>query len=386
MGSAGLRFRVDSAGNMHRAIAPLRLAFVFGLLLGSLAAQGTAPDRFASFRGEVDQLLAKAMKRERIPGASLLVAFGETVVLAKGYGLADLENEVPVAPRSVFRIGSVTKQFTAAAILKLVDAGKLRLDDQLNDLLPEFAFPGKHITVHQMLNHTSGIKNFTKLGAKYAAIEERRISHQEMYELIKEQPFDFEPGTGWNYSNSGYYLLGVIVEKVSGRTYSRFLARELWKSSGMTETYYGSAQQIIMHRVRGYSHPRLFGKTHNAKAISMGTPFAAGALLSTTRDLHRWNLALHGGSVLSPDSYAKMTTPTSRASKGKAPTYGYGLEIYDRNDRRMIVHSGGIRGFRSFMAYCPQRQLTVVLLYNMDLASPGPLVAQITAAALAVER
>ena len=175
-----------------------QLALVGCLMFGSLAAQDAAKDPFVTFRAKIDQLVSNVM-RTGVPGMSLLVAFGETIVIEKGYGMADLENDVPVTPKSVFRIGSITKQFTAAAILKLVDAGKLRLDDKLNDLLPELAFPGKDITVHQLLNHTSGIKSFTGLGAKYAAIENRQISHREVYELIKDEPFDFEPGTGWKY-------------------------------------------------------------------------------------------------------------------------------------------------------------------------------------------
>lgn len=358
------------------------------LLFGVLAAQDhTSPapkDAYDAFRAQAEQLVTETMKRDRVPGMSLLVAFDKTIVMAKGYGMADLEHEVPMTPKSVFRIGSITKQFTAAAILKLVDAGKLHLDDKLNDVLPAFGFPGKNVTVHQLLNHTSGIKSFTGLGAKSRGLKNRPLTHRQTYELIKDEPFDFEPGTSFRYNNSGYYLLGLIIEKVSGKKYRTYLAKELWQTSGLTETYYGSAQRIIPHRARGYS--RSMFVTQNAAPISMRPPFAAGALRSTTRDLHRWNLALHGGQLLSPDSYAKMTTATGREAPSRPPTYGYGIEINEREGRQVIEHGGSISGFRCMLSFFPKEQLTVALLYNTDKAGPGPLAAKIAKAALAVKR
>jgi len=354
-------------------------------LFGGLQAQDRAPDPFAAFRTQTDEWIAEAMTRDRVPGMSLLVALGETIVMAKGYGVADVENDVPVTSKSVFQIGSLTKQFTAAAIMKMVDAGELRLDDQLNDLLPEFAFPGKEVTVHQLLNHTSGITSYTRFRATLAKLEYRRIRHRDMYEVIKDQHFEFEPGTGYKYNNSGYYLLGVIIEKVSGRKYSDYLAEHLWKGSGLTETYFQRTPRIIKHRARGYTQSFLLGELQNARVAGQW-PFAAGGLLSTTRDLHRWNLALHGGSLISKDSYAKMTTPTSRGSPTRPHTYGYGLNIHDRDGRRVFVHSGGIPGFKCFNAFFPKSQLTVVLLCNKFETGPGALVIKISEAALAVQR
>jgi len=172
-------------------------------------------------------LVVKAMDRDKVTGVSLLVAFGDDVVLAKGYGLADVEHEVPVTPETVFQIGSVTKQFTAAAILKLVDAGKLRLEDKLRDVLPGYPFSDERVTVHQLLNHTSGITSYTRFRKEFAERGDRPFRHRDFYGFIKDEPFEFEPGTTYKYCNSGYYLLGMIIEEVSGVSYRKFLDDEL---------------------------------------------------------------------------------------------------------------------------------------------------------------
>ena len=253
-----------------RSLAPF-LAFAPFLTLASLAAQ----DDHRTLAALVDAMAQKALAADKVPGASLLVAIGDNEILAKGYGEADIENDVPAAPQTVFRIGSITKQFTAAAILKLVDAGKLKLDDELNELVPAFGFGGKKVTVHQLLNHTSGIRSYTGLGQKFWSLANRRLSHEQLYELIKDEPFDFEPGAGWKYNNSGYYLLGVIIEKVSGKSYAEFVGEQLWKPVEMTQTRYGGSDPIVKHRARGYSKSN--GKVVNCRLMSMRPPFAAGA-------------------------------------------------------------------------------------------------------------
>ena len=359
------------------------------LVLTSLSTQGVrsqAPDAFAEFRREADALVAKAMDRDKVTGVSLLVAFGENVVLAKGYGLADVEHEVPVTPETVFQIGSVTKQFTAAAILKLVDAGKLRLEDKLRDVLPDYPFSDERVTVHQLLNHTSGITSYTRFRKEFAERGDRPFRHRDFYGYIKDEPFEFEPGTAYKYCNSGYYLLGMIIEEVSGVSYRKFLDDELLGPIGLDATYYGSDARIIKHRASGYSSSGLFRQTVNVKDGSLAWPFAAGVLLSTTRDLHRWSLALHGGRVLSEGSYERMTTPTSRGTDDRAHSYGYGLNIHERDGRRVFVHGGSIPGFRAFHAFFPASKLSIVMLSNKFQCNPGPVVLRLSERALAVPR
>ena len=245
------------------ALPSLGSLLVSCLLIAGLRSQEQDP--FAEFRSDTDALIAEAMERNEVPGMSLLVALGETIMLAKGYGLADIEHEVPVTPATVFQIGSITKQFTAAAILKLVDAGKLRLDDKLRDLLPKYPFSDESVTVHQLLNHTSGITGYTRFRAKLAKLAYRRFRHRDFYEIIKDQPFEFEPSTSYKYSNSGYYLLGMIVEKVGGTKYSGFLTENLLRENGLTETRYGSVSRIIKHRASGYADSAMLRQTENVK-------------------------------------------------------------------------------------------------------------------------
>jgi len=359
--------------NLSRTSLLSTIVFVgFG---GQLEAQSG----HAALKVEVDAIVTAALKKLNVPGASLLVAIGDEVVFEKGYGNADVENEVGVTPSTVFRIGSITKQFTSAAILKLVDAGRLKLDDEWNKLVPKFAFPGKKITVRQLLNHTSGIKSFTGLGKKYREIESKRIKHKELFALIAKEPFDFEPGEGFKYNNSGYYLLGVLIEKISGKSYERFLSSEIYSAAGVKQTRYGGAQAIVAHRARGYT--RSGGAVANAKIISMRPPFAAGALLSTTRDLHRWNRSLHGGKVVSKESYRKMITPVGKGVLGPRG-YAFGLVIDKKHGEARISHAGGIAGCNTFLAYYPARELTVVLLYNFDRARPAVLTDRVAAKVL----
>jgi CubicO group peptidase (beta-lactamase class C family) len=347
---------------------PRVTAVIATVLTTFLASPALAQDA-TGLGTKIDAVMHRGLKSARVPGASLLIAKGAEVLFEKGYGFADIEHEVPVTPETVFRIGSITKQFTAAAIMKLREADKLTVESKLAALAPEFGFTGKPITVHQLLNHTSGIKSFTSL-PHFWETATHHSTHEEMFALIKDEPFDFEPGAKMLYNNSGYYLLGVIIEKVAGRTYEEYLTAEFFQPLGMKQTRYGGATPIVKHRARGYT--RRGGKNVNAKRMSMRPPFAAGALLSTTRDLHRWNIALHGGKVVSAESYKMMTTPRAPAVRGSGG-YGYGLQVPRIDGQRILMHGGGIFGFSTILAYYPKYELTIVLLYNRDQSSPGSL-------------
>jgi CubicO group peptidase (beta-lactamase class C family) len=344
------------------------------------------------FDERVDSLAAAAMVSGQLPGLQIGVARGGKVILARGYGLADIENGVPATSRTVYRIGSVTKQFTAAAIMQLVDEGRISLDDEITRFLPDFPTQGHRVTVHHLLTHTSGIKSYTSLPAWQKGMS-LDMSHDELVGIFKNEPFDFAPGEQWRYNNSGYYLLGMIVEKASGQAFDDYLDEHIFRPNGMSGSSYCHERTIIPNRAEGYEHQD--GKLVNDGAISMNTPGGAGALCSTVTDLIRWTQALSAGRVVSPASYRKMITPASFGDGGTAigrpgsaggeTGYGYGLMISKLDGHRRIAHGGGINGFRTTLAHYPDDELVVTVLINAD-GNPGPIEQQIARWAMAVGR
>ena len=334
------------------------------LLLLLVMAQSDLPAR-------IDAIVGQVMADEASAGAAVEVVYKGQVVLAKGYGKANVELDVPMSEHNVFRIGSITKQFTAAAIMRLVERGKLKLDDDVGKLLPDAPLQGKHITLAQLLTHTSGIKNYTELKEVHGPLP---LPKERLYLLLKDQPFDFEPGQSWHYSNSNYYLLGLIIEKVSGRKYRDFLQGEVIARAGLKHTLYCDNDPIIPNRVEGYSPdgPRV----KNAEPVDMSAPFAAGALCSTAGDLVAWAQALAGGKVVTPASYTKMTTPVKTAD-GKGPPYGFGLGLGNRDGHRRVAHNGGINGFTSVLVTFPDDGLIVAVLANTDGTIPDALAQRI---------
>lgn len=338
-----------------------RLSFtVIALLVVALpaAAQQTAT---ASLEATVDSLVSATLRADRTPGMSVAVIRGADTLVMKGYGLADVEHDVPVTDRTVFRIGSLTKQFTSAAIMKLVDEGRIRLDATIADYLPDYAGPGRTVTIHQLLNHTSGIPSYTSMGPEFWDKSRLDLTHDQILEFFESDSLEFAAGTQWSYNNSGYYLLGMIIEEVTDETYAEHLERVLWQPLGLAQTSYCGQREIIPHRAQGYAldGPELI----NAPPLSMNPPFSAGALCSTARDLARWNAALVSGEVVSPASYTKMISPTTLAD-GTTQQYGYGLGPSNLDGREVVAHAGGINGFSAFMSYHPADSLTVVVLAN----------------------
>ena len=328
----------------------------------------------------IDALVTEVMADESSAGVAVEVVRKGQVIVRKGYGKANVELDVPMTERNVFRIGSITKQFTAAAIMRLVERGKLKLDDDVGKLLPDAPLSGKHVTIAQLLTHTSGIKNYTELKE---IREPLPLPKERLYALLKDQPFDFEPGQGWHYSNSNYYLLGLIIEKISGRKYRDFLRDDVIARAGLKNTTYCDNDPIVPNRAEGYSPdgPHL----KNAAPIDMSAPFAAGALCSTVDDLVAWSQALAGGKVVTPASFAKMTTPVKVPGDGKGPQYGFGLGLGAREGHRRIGHNGGINGFTSSLATFPDDGLTVVVLANTDGGIPDTLVARIVGEVLGLQ-
>lgn len=300
------------------------------------------------------------------PGATALVVRDGEVVFRAAAGLANIELGVPMRPDHVLRIGSITKQFTAAAILMLQDKGKLSVNDDIRQHLPDFNTQGERITIAHLLAHTSGVFNFTDIPGYWRGdLIRTDVSVDEMIELFADQPPRFAPGSDFSYSNSGYVLLGAIIERVSGKSYEEFMRLEIFEPLGLVDTQYGGLQ-IVPRRASGYE--RVGGRYYNALPISMTHPYAAGALLSTVDDLARWNAALFGGELLGEESLRAMTTAAT-LEDGSVTEYGYGLYVRERDGLRVISHSGGIHGFATSAIYLPDQRVYAVVLSNLENTS-----------------
>ena len=324
----------------------------------------------------IDSVVNAEMARTRTPAMSVAIERKGELILARGYGVADLEHSVPAGAETVYRIGSVTKQFTAAAIMQQVEAGKISLQDELTRFLPGYPLQGNRVTIHHLLTHTSGIKSYTSLGPKFWNEASRQdLTDSQMVALFQDQPFDFPPGTKWSYNNSGYYLLGVVLEKASGLSYRRYLRERLLDPLGLRNTSYCDERPIIPNRAQGYEVRE--GAVVNDDAISMNTPGAAGAMCSTVLDLLAWRRALFTNRVVNAESLKQMTTP-ARLNDSSATTYGYGLGTGTLEGHRSISHGGGINGFITQLSYFPDDDLTIAVLGNLGSA-PSSRVAQLLA-------
>jgi len=350
----------------------------FVLCIALCAAVRAAPPSDAELGARVDAIAAASMAEPNAVGLSVAVARGDKVIVAKGYGKADLEFAVPMDAQTMLRIGSVTKQFSAAAAMKLVEQGKLSLDDTLDKMLPEFPATGP-VTLRHILNHTSGIWSYTQDGAFMKREASLELTPAELVATFKDRPLEFQPGTKWNYSNSAYYLLGEIVARASGRSYAQYVQEEFFTTLGLDRTRYESNREVMRNRAQGYGFEE--GVLVNDRPIGPDVPGAAGALLSNAEGLVRWSLALAGGKVVSADSYAQMTTP-GVLPDGNGTEYGFGLGIDTWEKRKRISHGGGIFGFSSMLAYLPDDKVTVAVISNCDAFNPGRVADSIMRAAL----
>jgi CubicO group peptidase (beta-lactamase class C family) len=324
------------------------------LLAGSCLAQNDS--------ARMDQIVRSYVGEHKFMGTAL-VARGSQVILDKAYGSANLEWDLPNTTATKFRLGSITKQFTAASILLLEERGKLNVNDPVKKYMPDAPAAWDKVTIFHLLTHTSGVADFTSL-PDYPKIEPFATTPSKLIALFRDKPLDFEPGAEWKYDNSGYVLLTYILEKVSGDTYEKFVRENIFTPLGMSETGYDSNSAIISHRASGYSLGR--GGVENAGFIHMTVPQGAGALYSTTGDLLKWEQGLFGGKVVKTASLDKMTTPFKN-------NYGFGLMIETTKGHKRISHGGGIEGFNTELDYYPEDKLTVVVLANLN----GPAVGDI---------
>ena len=319
-----------------------------------------ASDDLSDIAAELDNHLSSIYAPSE-PGVAALIAKDGEVILRKGYGLANLEHNIPITPETVFRVGSMTKFFTATAILMLEEEGKLRLDDEITRFLPEYPTHGAKITVKHLVAHTSGIWDYLNLPKMQEGWRED-ITPQGLIDLFKDKPLEFRPGDGFAYSNSNYILLGVIIEKVSGQPYQDFVREHIFVPAGMQSTRYGGHLKIIPNRAGGYE-PSGDGRYLNARFLNMSEPYAAGGHVSTVDDLWRWNKAYLGGQLIKRETLDRALTRFT-LNNGKEVPLACGCGISDFLDQRIIVYAGGIHGFSTQAVVVPQEDLHVIVLSN----------------------
>ncbi|MFQ6041535.1 MAG: serine hydrolase [Candidatus Poribacteria bacterium] len=311
----------------------------------------------------VDSIFEEATQGDS-PGAAVLVAKDGEILYQKGFGFANLEEHIPVTPDTKFRIGSITKQFTAAAILKLQEDGLLSVNDPLSKFIPDYP-RGDEVTIHHLLGHTSGIHSYTSKPEFHKTVMEE-VKPEELIESFKHDEFDFDPGEKWLYDNSGYFLLGYIVEKVSGESFGDYLKSHFFEPLGMKNTGVHSWRLNLENEASGYSYKN--GEFHPAMKWDMSQAGGAGALYSTVGDLYRWNEGIFNGKVLSESSLKAAFTPVKLNDGSEANAmgakYGYGWLLSEVRGLKQIGHSGGFDGFNAYLTRYPEQNFTVAVLTN----------------------
>lgn len=328
------------------------------LLAVNAAAQTKVSNQDLTAR--VDEYLNALVRQDRFSGAVLLARDGK-VLLSKGYGMANLEDETPNMPQTKFRLGSITKQFTAMATLILQERGKLSVQDSVCKYVENCPPGWQPVTIHNLLTHTSGIPNVTSF-PDFRKLKMFPSSPLESIAVFKDKPLEFAPGEKFSYSNSGYILLGYIVERAAGQPYADFLRKNIFQPLEMKNTDYDVNSAIIKHRASGYT--RGANGIANADYINMTIPFAAGGLYSTVEDLYLWDRAFYTEKLVSKKSLEAMNTPFKDG-------YGYGVGIGEQYGLKVIEHGGGIEGFSTDLARFPVENATVIVLSNIDSANTG---------------
>lgn len=349
--------------NIDQKNNTMRIKKIISMALLSLSLSvwnGGAQEYANALDGLVGELSATTV------GGTVLVSKKGEAVYRNSFGAADLELGVGMRPEHVLRIGSLTKQFTAAAILKLEEEGRLSIGDDITEYIKDYP-DGHGITVAHLLSHTSGIANYTDMPELKGDIRRKDLSPGELMALFKDAPLDFAPGTGFKYSNSGYILLGMIIEAVSGTTYADYLDKTFFGPLGMDKTRYDDTSGIIIDRVPGYDREK--GGYRNTDYLSMAIPYAGGALLSTVDDLSVWNKAVMGHGILSRGAVGKAHSRYV-LDNGERIDYGLGWRLGNVQGSPSIKHGGSVNGFTSFALYLPEEEVFVALLTNCGCTWP----------------
>jgi CubicO group peptidase (beta-lactamase class C family) len=328
---------------------------------------------------DIAELVQKTLSQRNIPGVSVAVVRDGKTILTRGYGLANVETKAPATEQTAYQLASVTKQFTAAGVLLLVEEGKIKLDEPFVTYLPDLPAAWKErwkeVRIRHLLNHTSGIESYTSL-PDFGKTMRKDYTHRELIGLVADKPLRWKPGEKWDYNNTGYYLLGMVIEKVSGKSYNDFLTERIFQPLGMKDTRVNDLQAVIPNRATGYGMgPK---GLRNGEYTSPTQPYAAGALISTVADMAKWAEAVDAGKILKAESWKEAWTPTKLAD-GKTEGYGFGWSLGTANGHPTISHGGGIPGFSTNILRLPADKLTVVVLTNLEGADSGSLSRKIAA-------
>lgn len=318
-----------------------------------------------SIENKIDLLLKKEFDNTNT-GASVLVAHKGKIIYHKALGKSNIEQNSDIKTNSVFEIGSVTKQFTATSILMLVEDGKLDLNDDITIYFKDYPTYGNKITIHHLLSHTSGIESFTASDEWFDNIH-KNMTQKEFMVLFKKTPMLFTPEEKYHYSNTGYFLLGMLIEKISGKSYGEFINKHIFEPIGMKNTYYGSRSKIITNRVLGYE--KRDNKIINAMPIPYSHFYSAGGILSTTYDLFLWNRAIKNNKLINKKS-KQLAFTNNQLTNGKYSNYGYGWAMDKINEKPTIEHNGGTFGFLSNTIYIQKEDIFVVALTNCLCTEP----------------
>lgn len=306
------------------------------------------------------------------PGADFLISRKGNIIYNKAFGLANVELNVPMKTDNVFEIGSMTKQFTAISILMLMEKGKLSLDDEITKYISDYPTNGHTITIHHLLTHTSGIKSFTSVKG-LNAIANKNLSPLELIDFFKNETMDFAPGEQFKYNNSGYVILGYIIESVSGQTYAEFVEEHIFKELEMASSQYASHRKVIQNRASGYRNKDGYVNTRH---ISFTIPYASGSLMSSADDMFTWQEAIKNNTLISKETTEKAFTNYT-LNNGEPINYGYGWHLKTIDGIASREHGGSIFGFKSMGVYLPESDIYVIGLNNCDCNSPTKITRQI---------
>lgn len=304
---------------------------------------------------------------ENSPGFAILVAKNDQIIYRKAFGYANLELDVKLQPEHIFRIGSITKQFTACAILKLQEEGKLSLQDDITKFIKDYPTHGHTITIEQLLTHTSGIKSYTSMEKWDSELHKKNFTPVELIEFFKKEPMDFAPGEKFLYNNSAYFLLGYIIEIASGKKYEEYLHDSFFKPLKLDNTSYDNTDRIVKNRIPGYQKKDSIYQ--NAPFLSMTQPYSAGSLMSNVDDLYKWYSAVMNDKVISKENRIKAHT-SFKLNNGKPTGYGYGWAMGNIQGSPMVEHGGGIHGFLTASLYLPNEKVFVAVFSNSDSNPP----------------
>jgi CubicO group peptidase (beta-lactamase class C family) len=341
---------------------------ILSLPLSTRAAHAAQP------ADEVSRIVRAEMEKQKIPGLALLVSRKGTPIRAEGYGLANVELNVPVKPETIFQSGSVGKQFTATAVMMLVEAGKIGLDDPLNKYFPSGPGWWKDVTIRELLSHTAGFTDYPK-----NFDEQKAYTEEQLLRVVESIPPAYPPGTRWSYSNLGYLTLGILIRRVTGEFYGDFLQERIFKPLGMSTTRIIDEAGIIPNRSAGYVLEN--GELRNQKWVSPSLNTTAdGSLYFSILDLAKWDAALYTDKLLTRASMQEMWTVVPlRDGKPNPGHYGFGWFIETRRGRHVVEHEGQWQGFETQISRYVDDELTVVVLTNLGSADPRRIADKVAA-------